>query len=236
MFLMHRYLVQSAHNLIHQYTPSVHRQISSNLLQTHVVNTSLSFTDRWQSVTLPPSPSTISWLQMESMTSRGCLKSQRSACMPVSNENQSSIFLSCFSRQVVTRNLNRIIDVNHYPVPEVHIIVLVSLPGILFKQKNLVEFEQILSLLSSSGWIFQQTSQTHWHWGSGSSWCFHPDAIPFWEPWGSRPEQEDFWDHLLWCPHSILRAGQTWWSIWYLQGITSQQGRKCTGNYFTVCT
>ena len=133
MFLMHRYLVQSAHNLIHQYTPSVHRQISSNLLQTHVVNTSLSFTDRWQSVTLPPSPSTISWLQMESMTSRGCLKSQRSACMPVSNENQSSIFLSCFSRQVVTRNLNRIIDVNHYPVPEVHIIVLVSLPGILLK-------------------------------------------------------------------------------------------------------
>ena len=87
--------------------------------------------------------------------------------------------------------------------------------------------------LSSSGWIFQQASQTHWHWSSGSGWCFHPDAIPFWEPWGTRPKQENFWDHLLWCPHGVLWAGQTWWAIRYIRGITSQQGGMCTGNYLT---
>ena len=51
-------------------------------------------------------------------------------------------FISFFSWQVVTRNLNKIIDVNHYPVPEVPIIVSSLLP--LQRQKDLVEFEQVL--------------------------------------------------------------------------------------------
>ena len=210
--------------------------MSGNLLQTRVVSTSIF---HWQVAVC----NLASLALNRFVTSEGKYDFQRlfevtKVCVHICEQSESVvIFLSCFSWQVVTRNLNRIIDVNYYPVPEVPIIVLVLLPVSSSKKtkKNevLVEFEQILSPLSSSGWIFQQTSQTHWHWGSGFSWCFHSDAIPFWEPWGTRPEQEDLWDHLLWCPYSILRACQTWWSIWYLRGITSQQGRKCTGNYFT---
>ena len=76
------------------------------------------------------------------MTSRGCVKLQRSVCVYEHTFEQQELVVILylfFSRQVVTRNLNKIIDVNHYPVPEVPIIVSSLLP--LQRQKDLVEFE-----------------------------------------------------------------------------------------------
>lgn len=101
--------------------------MSGNLLQTRVVSTSIF---HWQVAVC----NLASLALNRFVTSEGKYDFQRlfevtKVCVQIFEQSESVvIFLSCFSWQVVTRNLNRIIDVNHYPVPEVPIIVLVLLP------------------------------------------------------------------------------------------------------------
>jgi hypothetical protein len=71
--------------------------------------------------------------------------------------------------KVITRNLNKIIEINFYPVPEVRDLFL-------FK----FSYDKVFLIFNwcCLGQTIELSPSSNWHWSSRLGRCFYPDALP----------------------------------------------------------
>ena len=133
--------------------------------------------------------------------------------------------------KVIVRNLNKIIDVNFYPVPEVRFLCFNELKYTIMLVDVRTKSNR-LHLISGKG--FEHEAPSHWNWGSGSCGCLFANALSVWKSRGSGIEQKNFWNDIFCCIGRQLRTRREIRALWNVQRITSQQRGKYDKIYVSL--